>query len=394
MIRIDACFKKIQLKPVLLIASAVFFFNPIHVHANTINVDGLTPIISFLLNSDIETDQEPDFGLDASLEPWENFDLSVWALDAPNPDPEDGNSARTDDRDFIAGELFDGSEPFFYTGDDGGMVFKSIVAGARTSDNTSFARSELREMLRAGNGDVSTQGVNENNWVLGYQPTDLTFGADTTGGQENTPTEVGGRNGSLTGTLRVNHVTTSGRNSRVGRVIIGQIHAKDDEPVRLYYRKLPTNEKGSVYFVHEIRGSDDLENFDLVGSSANPPSNHPHTGDPIRDTSDGIALDELFSYEIVNVGSIIRVTIRRGDSDGEIIGEQSIDMLTTELLDDDGNLVSTGSFYDIADEWMYFKAGAYSQNNTDVDGSLTDGRGADADDYDQVTFYRLDNTHD
>jgi len=238
--------------------------------------------------------------------------IGGWALDAPNADPDDGFSARTDDSDFIEGQLFEGSEPFLFTASDGGMVFKSTMNGVTTS-GTSFVRSELREMLRAGADGVSTQGVNENNWVLGYQPTALEFGEHTSSAQDQTPTEVGGRNGKLTATLRVNQVTTTGRNSRVGRVIIGQIHADDDEPMRLYYRKLPTNEKG--------------------------------------------------------------------------------DMATTQSTDDDGNLV-TGSGYDLADEWMYFKAGAYSQNNTDVATDRTDGRGADSEDYDQVTFYRLENTHD
>jgi len=40
------------------------------------------------------------------------------------------------------------------------------------------------------------------------------------------------------------------------------------------------------------------------------------------------------------------------------------------------------SGYDDRDEWMYFKAGAYTQNDS-----------GDDDDYDEVTFYRLSNTH-
>ena len=56
----------------------------------------------------------------------------------------------------------------------------------------------------------------------------------------------------------MDHVTTTGEPGQVGRVIIGQIHANDDEPIRLYYRKLPHHSKGSVYFAHEnrIEGSD------------------------------------------------------------------------------------------------------------------------------------------
>jgi len=206
-----------------------------------------------------------DFGLNPNNEPWENFDLSDWALDAPNADPEDGLSARTSDRDFINGELFPGSEPYFFTGPDGGMVFRSNVGGVRTSSNTSFPRSELREMLRAGDTSIGTQGVNENNWALGYQPSnlDLRSGAD----------DIGGRNGVLTATMRVNQVTSTGNSSQVGRVIIGQIHAENDEPIRLYYRKLPQNDLGSIYFTHEIRDGDDLDDVNLVGSSSSNASN-------------------------------------------------------------------------------------------------------------------------
>ncbi|RVU86675.1 hypothetical protein EOL70_02685 [Leucothrix sargassi] len=297
------------------------------------------------------------FGLDPNAEPWENFDLTGWALDAPNVDPSDGLSARTSDEDFANGELFPGSEPYFYTGFDGAMVFKSIVGGAKTSANTSYPRSELREMLRKGDTSVSTKGITENNWALGYQPTNLDIGFDAS---NDNAQAIGGRGGKLAATMRVNHVTTTGDSGQVGRVIIGQIHADNDEPLRLYYRKLPNNSLGSVYFAHEIRDGDDIEHQILVGSSSSSASN----------PSDGIALGELFSYEIINEGATIEVILREGDRDGPIIGQASIDM----------NEENSG--YDRADEWMYFKAGAYTQNNT-----------GDADDYDEVAIYRLENTH-
>jgi poly(beta-D-mannuronate) lyase len=41
------------------------------------------------------------------------------------------------------------------------------------------------------------------------------------------------------------------------------------------------------------------------------------------------------------------------------------------------------SGYDVPEEWMYFKAGAYSQNKT-----------GEGEDFDEVTFYALENTHD
>ncbi len=298
-----------------------------------------------------------DFGLNPNNEPWENFDLSDWALDAPNADPEDGLSARTSDRDFIRGELFPGSEPYFFTGPDGGMVFRSNVGGVRTSSNTSFPRSELREMLRAGDTSVSTQGVTENNWALGYQPNNLDIGADASNSRAE---DIGGRGGRLTSTMRVNQVTSTGSSSQVGRVIIGQIHADNDEPLRLYYRKLPNNDLGSVYFTHEIRNGDDLDDVNLVGSSSSNASN----------PSDGIALGELFSYEVINEGAEIEVILRSGDRDGTIIGRGSF------------NMDQENSGYDRDDEWMYFKAGAYTQNNS-----------GNSNDFDEVVIYRLDNTH-
>ena len=332
----------------------------------------LSSIITLLLsddnaNTEVELTEAEEvaafFGLDPSLQPWDNFDLSDWALDTPDSDDGiivdaagnifgsgDTFSARTQDFHFVAGALFPGSEPFFFTGSDGAMVFKSTVFGARTSQNTSFVRSELREMLRAGDGNIPTQGVTANNWALDHQPLNE---------------DIGARGGTLTATLSVDQVTSTGSASQVGRVIIGQIHASGDEPLRLYYRKLPGNTKGGIYVAHEIRDSNDIL-FDLVGSLAD------DAADPIED---GIAPGELFSYEIINVGSTLDVIIRRGDSDGDIIGELTIDMLTA-------NVGGTSSGYEREDEWMYFKAGAYSQNNTGW-----------ANDFDQVRFYRLENSH-
>jgi len=149
----------------------------------------------------------------------------------------------------------------------------------------------------------------------------------------------------------------------VGRVNIDQIYAEDDEPLRLYCRELPGNTKGGIDAVHEIRGGDDI-NIDIIGSRAN------NAVDPV---DDGVSLGELFSYEVNNIGSDIEVVIRRGDQDSPVIGQHTIEMDT---------IVEGGSGYDVAEEWMYFKEGAYSQNNTGW-----------RNDFDQVRVYRLENSH-
>ena len=299
--------------------------------------------------ADEPSSNENEFGLNSELEPWENFDLSDWGLDTPAPRANDICRAvriNEDEWDTFRESI---SSDYFFTHTDGGMRFVSPVGGVTTSSSctSGFPRTELREQLRAGDRSISTTGVTRNNWALGYQPANSGHG---------------GRNGRLAATLRINQVTTTGDEDRLhpGRTIIGQIHALSDEPARLYYRKCPDAEFGSIYLEHEIRDGSDVT-FNLIGSElcdGNGPSN-------------GIRLDELFSYEIINDDADISVIIRRGDIDGPIIASVTLNM-------DDEN-----SGYDLENEWMYFKAGLYTQNNT-----------GDNDDTDVATFYRLSNTHD
>ena len=276
--------------------------------------------------------------LDPTRKPGENFDLLDWSLTLPTDINKDKRADTVFEKPLSNGfEL----KPFFYTAADGGMVFACPNVGAKTSSNTKYARTELREMLRRGKGNVKVQGVTGNNWVFSS-----VHGA--------VKKKAGGIDGSLEATLAVNRVSTTGKAYRVGRVIIGQIHAKDDEPIRLYYRKLPGNERGSVYFAHEIMGGDDVW-VDMIGSRA----------DSLADPVDGIRLNEKFSYKISVADDLLFVTIIRA-------GKKNV-TATFDMSD---------SGYDKGSQYMYFKAGIYNQNN-----------GGAAGDYAQATFYHLSNTH-
>lgn len=287
-------------------------------------------------------------GLDVNLPPSGNFDLLIWGLDNPEDNDNNGRSDRIQERELAAGF----TNEFFYTGSDGGMVFKAPIYAPKTSTNTSYARTELREMLRRGNTSISTQGPNLNNWVLGYQPE---------------PTNpVGGVGGHLSATLAVNQVVEAGDNYQIGRVIIGQIHAGDDEPIRLYYRKRPGHDLGYIYFAHEINGGDDTIRM-VYGPEYSNQNNQPNFSSA---PNIGIGLDEVFSYEIIQRDARIDVLIRKGGLSAPIVGHQSIDM----------DALNSG--YDVQGEWMYFKAGAYTGNNTGAQG-----------DFFQVTFYALENSH-
>jgi hypothetical protein len=215
------------------------------------------------------------------------------------------------------------------------------VSGAKTSENTKYTRSELREMLRRGDTNIRTQGINQNNWFFSSAP-------------QNDKDSSGGIDGTLYARLKVEHVTVTGDNNQVGRVIIGQIHANDDEPIRLYYRKLPNNIHGSIYAAHEILDGDDIY-YELIGTRSQSASN----------PENGIQLGEIFDYQIVVQGNQLSVTVTK---ENQAPINQIIDM--------------TDSGYDQGGQYMYFKAGVYNQNNT-----------GDDFDYVQATFFTIENSH-
>lgn len=282
----------------------------------------------------------PSIDLDSDASPSENFNLSTWNLSIPVED-DDGDATTIKvaelNKDYEDNE-------YFFTANDGAMVFKCPIKGAKTSSNTSFTRTELREMLRGTDTNINTQGVNENNWVFDNTSID-------------TQLDAGGVNGNMKATLKVDHVTTTGNSSQQGRVIIGQIHAPSNEPIRLYYRKLADHDKGSIYFAHEpAEGFGDEIYVNMIGDKSSGASN----------PQDGIALGEVFSYEINVEDSLLTVTIRR-DGKADVVEEV--------------NMSKSG--YGQDSMYQYFKAGVYNQNNT-----------GDDDDYVQASFYSLEKSHD
>lgn len=202
-----------------------------------------------ITNSEPLTKKEEKKRLNPELPPSSNFDLKNWYLSVPTDTDNNGKADSIEQGALNAG--YESSE-FFYTGADGGMVFKCPVKGFTTSKNTKYVRVELREMLRNGDTLIKTKGVTKNNWVFSSAP-------------EEDLKAAGAVDGEMTATLAVNKVTTTGKKGHVGRLIIGQIHSNTDEPIRIYYRKLPNNELGSIYFAHETNHADDTY-FDIIGS--------------------------------------------------------------------------------------------------------------------------------
>ncbi len=298
------------------------------------------------------------FNLDPSAPPWENFDLTQWKIDTPagEDSASDCQAQGTEPQDW-ENNFPSRSEPYFFTHTDGGMRFVSEIGRATTGGScTSRTRSELREMLRGSDTSINTNGRSgdyRNNWALGYQPENHAG---------NRGESWGARGGIMRATLRVNQVTTQGSRTSIGRTVIGQIHANNDEPLRLNYKHRAGFEGGCIYASSEQNGGDDT-NFILAGDGTSCDT------DP---GNNGLGLNDLFSYQIENRNEDIIVTIYEGNF-GDVINRVTIDL----------NEIDGG--YDLADDWMYFKAGAYTQNAESNGGRRGDG--------DIVTFYHLDVTH-
>lgn len=282
---------------------------------------------------DVPAQVRPDF------KPGQNFDLGGWYLSIATD--HDANGKPDDVPEQYLAQGYENPD-FFYTAKDGGLVFKSFIKGVRTSKNTKYVRTELRQMLRRGDESIPLKGVTKNNWVFGSAP-------------EEDRKNAGAVDGVLEATLKIDHTTTTGEPEQVGRFIIGQIHANDDEPIRLYFRQLPGHKKGSIYFAHENRNEGSDVYYDLIGS---------HSG-AAADPVDGIALGEVFSYRIEVKGNDMTVTVSR---DGKPDVVQEVDM--------------SNSGYDAGGQYMYFKAGVYNQNHS-----------GDPEDYVQATFYKLTTKH-
>ena len=235
------------------------------------------------------------------------------------------------------------NKDFFYTVIDGTrrwVAFKTPNSGV-TSPNSSNTRTELHE---------------KREWVP----------------------EEGGK---LTGTCRVMHVSTTG-DARVAAsysTVVGQIHSgegHENEPFKLYYKKFPGHEKGSVFWNYEINtaGDDNSGRWDystaiwgydmaVVGTAKDEYPAEPE---------DGIMLGEEFSYEVNVYEGIMYLTFKSPNHETKTFTKNLIDSdfktaadIPQQVRTLFGPLGQDGTERAIAykGELNYFKQGAYNQTN-------------------------------
>jgi len=248
---------------------------------------------------------------------------------------------------------------FFYVNDQRKVVFTAPNKAATTS-GSSNTRSELRQMA-AGNGDPHNE---ENNFVLKSNPEAESFSS------------IGGK---LEATLSVDAVSLNAGypdKEPAYSVVVGQIHAGKDEfllydtdyafgwgnePIKIYYKKLPNHTKGSVFWTYERNlPKKDPNRMDIA---------YPvwgNTWENLTDPKDnGIALGEEFSY-VINVYENTMYLTFTSENHADINYE--IDL--SNNVNAYGKVDPLDNPKGYQQDWYYFKAGAYNQCSTkDATGS-------------------------
>lgn len=277
--------------------------------------------------------------------PASKYDLSHWKITLPTDD----NGDNKPDEITVA-KIQKYSHPdFFYLNDQGGMVFASPNKAPSTK-NSSNTRSELRYMLRGKNTRYKTHGA-ENNFAVEARKDSDKFGS------------VGGK---MEATVAVNHVAKNSANPKAKAAystVVGQIHATKyknnkggfgwgNEPIKIFFKKWPGHEMGSVFWTYERNlAKDDPNRTDI---------DYPVFGNDWRSDEDpgekGIALNEEFSYTI-NVHRNTMYLTFHNERHGTMKFKKSL----VSNVDANGKADPLDNRYSYGGDTLYFKAGNYNQ---------------------------------
>ncbi|MEO0424233.1 MAG: polysaccharide lyase family 7 protein [Pseudomonadota bacterium] len=284
--------------------------------------------------------------------PGDSFNLRFWKLTLPLDDNADG---KVDEISVNAIAKYTHPD-FFYLDGNGHLVFTAPNKAKTTSGSTN-TRSELRQMLRGRNTSIGTHDP-KNNFALKAHRNSRSFA------------DVGGQ---LEATLKVLHVA---RNAKHGHkrpaysVVVGQIHADKDqavinkgkgfgwgnEPIKVYYKKWPDHETGSVFWTYERNlAKDDPDRTDIA---------YPVWGNTWENADDpgeaGIALGEWFNYNINVHRNTMYLTFRTADPSRTVTYQ--IDL--SNNVDAYGKVDEKDNPKGYSGDALYFKAGAYNQCST------------------------------
>lgn len=229
-----------------------------------------------------------------------------------------------------------------------------------------------------------TASDDQGDWVVFTTPN----AGNTHGTSNNTRTELAQlkkwtpmTDATMKATLKVMNVSTTGdaRVASTYSVVVGQIHSADgheNEPLKIFYKKFPGHEKGSVFWHYEINtaGDDNSKRWDysypiwgydfsVVGTDENtyPP-------EPV----DGIALGEEFTYEVVIKEGMMYLTFT---SEGHETKKFTKNLISSEYANRSDMPEQTKKLFvpigqdglerkeAYTGEGLFFKLGTYNQTN-------------------------------
>ncbi|WP_133469611.1 polysaccharide lyase family 7 protein [Paraglaciecola marina] len=278
--------------------------------------------------------------------PAEKFDLTHWKITIPTDINNDG---KVDSISTQAIQTYQHPDYFYLDADDN-LVF-TTPNKAFTTPNSSNTRSELHQVV-AGLEDKGDKY--DNNFTI----------------QANEDAEKYGQiGGNLQATLQVNHVAKRAKYTEKApaySVVVGQIHATKDkefvaegegygygnEPLKIYFKKWPDHDYGSVFWNYERNL--EKENPDRKDIS------YPVWGNSWIDNAApgeaGIALNETFSYEVNVYENTMYLTFI-----SERLGTVKYSINLADNVDAYGKIDELDNPNGYTGDGNFFKAGAYDQ---------------------------------
>lgn len=287
--------------------------------------------------------------------PADQFNLRFWKLTLPLDENNDGKVDEVK-----VGSLHKYSHPdFFYIDQDGFLVF-AAPNKAKTTASSTNTRSELRQMFRGKNTKIGTHDP-LNNFALEAHRRARKFA------------DIGGQ---LEATLKVQHVSRNAKypdKRPAFSVVVGQIHAdkNDDvvrqgkgfgwgnEPIKVFYKKWPDHDTGSVFWTYERN----LEKTNPDRTDIAYPVWGNTWDNPEDPGEKGIALGQLFNYNINVHGNIMYLTFRTTDPSQTV--KYQIDL--SNNVDAYGKVDEKDHPKGYSGDALYFKVGAYNQCSTKDD---------------------------
>lgn len=298
----------------------------------------------------VDSDSSAQANMEDAVErlPASRFDLSNWSITIPLD--LDGNGVADTIR---VAEIQTYSHPdFFYLDENDRMVFTSPNK-ATTSPNSTNTRSELRYENRGSDRSIAGSSPGNHFALASHENAD----------------QFASTGSRMEATLQVDQVSLHAGHPRkppAYSVVIGQIHSlsqdeKTDgfgygnEPLKIFYKKWPDHETGSVFWAYERNlPTDDPNRTDIAYVAWGN-----NWDDPADPGDRGIALGEVFSYT-VNVHEDTLHLIFESETKGTVRHRINL----ADNVDAHGNVDPADHPDGYAQESLYFKAGAYNQCST------------------------------